>query len=359
MCTSKTAIFKSPGNPLEIVDINIPELKSGEILIRNLYTTLCRSDIYTFIGTRNEKSPTILGHEIVGVIVEFGPDTLLHDERGDSLDVGDRITWAIYASDPGSAMALKGIPQKGNNLFKYGHEKITGDNTLHGGLSEYAVLRKNTPVLKISNTISNKFAATINCSVATVAGAIRLAGEMKGKSVGIMGAGMLGAIACSMSRVNGAETIIAFDIDRERLKNAERFGANHSVNLLETKDYIGFLPKMDIILEFSGYPDSIEKSMDLLAIGGVAVWVGATFPQRDLKINAERVVRNLHSIKGLHNYNNYDLVAAADFIESHFTDYPFDEMIEAEFPLERVNDAFQYAIDHNPYRVGISFLRDL
>lgn len=354
MAISRTAIFHNAGIPMEIIDITIPGLKAGEILIRNLYTTLCRSDIYTFIGKRNEKSPTILGHEIVGVIVAAGPCTWLHDERGNSLDLGDRITWAIYASDPECAMALKGIPQKGNNLFKYGHEKITHDSTLHGGLSEFTVLRKNTPILKISKNISNKFAATINCAVATVAGAIRLAGEMEGKSVGIIGAGMLGTIACAMSSIYGAGSIIAFDIEKERLKNAERFGADHSVNLLEAHEYYEFLPKTDIILEFSGHPGSIEKSMDLLAIGGVAVWVGATFPQRDLKINAEKIVRNLHTIRGLHNYTNHDLVSAVNFVELHFSDFPFDEMIEAEFTLENVNEAFHYAIEHNPYRVGIN-----
>jgi putative phosphonate catabolism associated alcohol dehydrogenase len=358
MAISRTAVFKEAGIPFEIIEVTIPELKSGEILIRNLYATLCRSDLYTFTGQRKEKSPTILGHEVTGLIEEFGPNALLYDERGTFLKVGDRVTWAIYASDPTSPLALNGIPQKSNNLFKYGHEKLTDESTLHGGLSEYTILRMNTPILKIGDNISNKFAATINCTVATVAGAVRLAGGLKGKSVGIIGVGMLGTIACAMCRIYGAESIIAFDIDRERLKNAERFGTDHTVNLLEANEYIDLLPKTDILLEFSGYPDTIEKSMDLLGIGGVAVWVGATFPQKDVQINAEKIVRNLHSIKGLHNYNNHDLVNAVNMIELHFSDFPFDEMVEAEFPLEKVNEAFQYAIEHNPYRVGINLSRD-
>jgi alcohol dehydrogenase len=95
--------------------------------------------------------------------------------------------------------------------------------------------------------------------------------------------------------------------------------------------------------------------MEILSIGGIAVWIGSTFPQRDIKVNAEKLVRNLHTIKGLHNYTNHDLINAVNFVESHFHEFPFDEMIEAEFTLDRVNEAFRYAVENNPYRVGITF----
>ncbi len=42
-----------------------------------------------------------------------------------------------------------GIPQKGDGLFKYGHEQLTETNTLHGGLSEYCILRAHTAIIKL------------------------------------------------------------------------------------------------------------------------------------------------------------------------------------------------------------------
>jgi len=59
------AVFYSPQEPLRLIDCDVPELKEMEILVRNEYATLCRSDLNTFSGKRTEKSPTILGHEIV------------------------------------------------------------------------------------------------------------------------------------------------------------------------------------------------------------------------------------------------------------------------------------------------------
>jgi putative phosphonate catabolism associated alcohol dehydrogenase len=354
---SKTALFISPDEPLQISDILIPATTDGEILIKNEYTTLCRSDLYTFSGKRTEKTPTILGHEIVGRIEHFGNGTLEIDVRGNQLEVGDRVTWAIFASDPASEMARKGIPQKAPGLFKYGHERVTAESTLHGGLSQFTLLRKNTPVIKISETIPLPVAATINCAVATVAGAIRLAGEINGKNILVSGTGMLGIIACAMCRVKGAKIVFALDIDAERLKIAKLFGA-HKTALPDTMEKIeisapGSSKIYDVVLEFSGIPATIEQTLDYLVVGGTAVWIGATFPARSTRIDAEKIVRNLHTIKGLHNYNEDDLVAAVHFMEENHNNFPFLSLVHDQFTLNEVNKAFQYAISANPHRVGI------
>jgi D-arabinose 1-dehydrogenase-like Zn-dependent alcohol dehydrogenase len=182
MKTSRIAIFHAKDLPFTYETVAVPALRPGELLVRNEYTTLCRSDLNTYAGKRIEKTPTILGHEIVGTIEELGPDAPAVDSRGAPLRVGDRVTWAIYASDPCSCLARRGIPQKGEDLFKYGHERITPESNLHGGLSEYCVLRKHTPVIRIDAAIPLPVSALINCSVATVAGALRLAGDVRDRA---------------------------------------------------------------------------------------------------------------------------------------------------------------------------------
>lgn len=69
---SGTAIFNQSEEPIKLIQIPVPELQPGEILIRNTYVTLCRSDLNTFCGKRIEPTPTILGHEIAGTIAAFG-----------------------------------------------------------------------------------------------------------------------------------------------------------------------------------------------------------------------------------------------------------------------------------------------
>ena len=352
---STAAIFKSSGQAMELHSIEVPELHAGEILVKNEYATLCRSDLNTFCGKRKEKAPTILGHEVVGRITAFGPQAQRKDLLGRPLQLNDRITWGIYASKPDTVMALKGIPQKGPDLFKYGHEQVTPNSTLHGGLSEYIILRPNTPILTIAKEVPIPIASLINCAVATMAGAFRLAGNVQGKRVLVSGTGMLGLMACAMSKSQEATQIIAVDTNVKRLEMAKTFGADLGIEANQLLSTLEKEAPIDVIFELSGVAEAMEQSLALLGIGGIALWVGATHPQRKLQIDAERVIRNLWTIKGLHNYNQADFIAAVQFIEKFHATFPFDQVIFDSFKLEDINTAFDYAINANPFRVGIRF----
>jgi putative phosphonate catabolism associated alcohol dehydrogenase len=358
MPISEAAVFTVTGQAIEVKEFPIPVLQSGELLVRNEYVTLCRSDLNTYCGRRIEPSPTILGHEIVGRIEAFGPDAIQQDLRGDTLKSGDRISWAIYSSDPTSELSKRGIPQKGANLYKYGHEKITTENILHGGLSQYIILRPHTPILKIAEHIPVQVAAIINCAVATMAGAIRTAGNLQNQHVLIVGAGMLGMIGCAMSKTLGAASVTALDLNPARLEQAGKYGADHALLSDETlpqhlENRFGKSNPFNVIIEITGSPDSAERALSLLTIGGTLVLIGATFPERNIQFSGEKMVRNLWSIKGLHNYNETDFLTAATFIEQHHSKFPFTEMIHDKFSLKQVNEAFEYGLHSNPFRVGI------
>ncbi|MBL9137060.1 MAG: zinc-binding dehydrogenase [Verrucomicrobiales bacterium] len=360
MSTSRVAVFREPGRPFDLETVALPPLKTGEILVRNEYTTLCRSDLHTFLGKRTEKSPTILGHEIVGRIAAIGPGAPRHDLRGAELSIGHRITWAIYASNPDSPLSRLGIPQKGEGLFKYGHERVTPDCHLHGGLSEYCLLRRHTPIVRVDVPVPLPVLSLVNCAVATVAGALRLAGGLSNRRVLVAGAGMLGLAACAMARVAGAQQVIAVDIDPDRLRTALRFGAD-ATWLAEpgAPALRSFLEQdnpnepLTVALDFSGAPETIEIVLGALGIGGTLVLVGSTFPQRALQIDAERLVRHLLTVRGLHNYNERDLITAVDFIERHHRQFPFETLVCDPFALDQVNEAFAYAVTSGVHRVGI------
>jgi putative phosphonate catabolism associated alcohol dehydrogenase len=364
MKTSRLAVFHAKDQPFTYEDAPVPALGPGEFLVRNEYTTLCRSDLNTYTGKRTEKTPTILGHEIVGVIEELGPEVPAADCRGTPLRSGDRVTWAIYASDPCSCLARMGIPQKGTDLFKYGHELLTSASTLHGGLAEHTVLRKNTPIIRLDAAIPLPVLALINCSIATVAGSLRLAGEVKDRHVLIAGAGMLGIIACAMCRSAGARSVLAVDIDDARLAAAREFGVDHAIKLGSggptlKQAVAAAIPgdSVTVALDYSGVPDTMEALLAALGIGGTLVFIGATYPQRAISLNAELLVRNVHTIRGLHNYNQQDFVAAVEFIERHHRDYPFGKLVHDRFDLDAVDEAFAYGVTSGAHRVGLRCTR--
>jgi len=360
MQTGTITVFSGAGLPLEIQNHLLPPLKPGEILIKNKYTTLCGSDIHTYCGIRQETTPTVLGHEIVGELVDIHPEHPGVDDNGHPLAKGDILTWSIFSSDPASLFSLEGIPQKGNHLFKYGHAKVTEQDPFHGGLSEYCILKKNTGILKIPADIPLPIAATLNCAIATVAASIRLAGNLEGKNVLIFGMGLLGINCVAMCKEAGAAWIGAADISESRLNHAAGFGATELINIQENTAQITstlqekFVKKgVDVVFDMSGSPKAMEMGMDVLGIGGCAVWIGAVFKNRKIQLDAERIIRNLHTIKGIHNYNFEDFRYALDFLKDNFKKYPFDTIVEKEFDLKDAEQAFKYAVEHKPLRVGI------
>lgn len=326
---------------MEYVTAPIPALCNGEVLVCVEYTTICRSDLHTFEGKRQENTPTILGHEIVGFIEEIDVNGPFVDQAGRSLEIGDRVTWGIFAADPEDPMSLRGMPQKAQGLFKYGHARITDQEHFHGGLASHCILRKHTPIVKISNSIPRGVASILNCACATSAGALRLAGDIEGKRILLIGAGMLGICAAAMSREAGANVYVQ-DVSAQRIAQAADFGAD--------ADDLG---EMDVVIDFSGNPDAMENGIERLRTGGSIVLVGAVMNVGRVSFDPERFIRRLLNLRGLHNYNIDDLLAAADFMEKNIHRYPFERLIEHGGRLSEAQEIFQNAACSASFRVGI------
>ena len=97
----------------------------------------------------------------------------------------------------------------------------------------------------------------------------------------------------------------------------------------------------------------MEAAVEALGIGGTSVWVGGVCPQERVKVDSERIIRRLLSIKGLHNYNTDDFRHAVSFMKSAWKKYPVTDLVYDGFSLREAEKAFRYALEANPYRVGV------
>jgi len=350
----KAVIFNGPGQPFEFIEAELPALNQGEILIKTLYTTICGSDIHTFCGRRQEPPNVVLGHEIVGEILWIDPAHPATDQRGIPVAPGDRVTWSIFAVPANIPAPRPDIPQKSDQLFKYGHTLAKPDDVFNGGLAEYCILRANTALIKISAAIPLKVAATINCAHATVAGALRIAGKIKDQKVIVFGAGLLGLSCLTMCREAGASNIILIDTDASRLQWGTKFGADDTCIFNSADAAIPLpWPEADLVFDMTGHPDAMKAGIDSLALGGTAIWIGAAYPANPVPVDAQKIVRKILTIKGLHNYNYQDFEYATTFIEHNYLKYPFEELVEKEYILQETEEAFKYASEIKPVRVGI------
>lgn len=356
MSHSQAAVFAGQVRELQMQSIELPQLQAGEVLVRVLGCTLCGSDLHTYEGHRQVAVPTVLGHEIVGEIVELAADAPRVDLAGNALRIGDRVTWAIVASCGQCFYCQRGLPQKCLHSVKYGHEKLRPGQELLGGLAEHCLLVRGTAIIRLPEELPLAVACPASCATATVAAALDAAGDMRGRIVCVLGAGMLGLTACAMSRTRGAAEIICVDTNEARRGQALRFGATQAIppeTLNSLAHELSANHGIDLVLEFTGATAALENALPQLRIGGRAVLIGAVFPGPAISLQPEQIVRRMLTITGVHNYGPPHLVTAVEFLTRSWRDFPFAELVAGWHPLARARQAFAAARESGAVRIGV------
>ncbi len=287
----RIVLFDGPGEPFRSQTQVVRNLLPGEILVRNRYTTICGSDLHTFCGQRAEPCPAVLGHEIVGEILAIDASHSGRDLLGEALRPGDRITWTIFASDPGLPIHCAACRKKVKVCTSMDTSAPAEKKYSMAG-SRSCILRPNTGIIRLPAEMPDAVAATINCSVATVAGALRMAGDLQNKKVLITGMGHLGITCAAMCREAGASWIGATDISEQRLDEARRFGVDAVLDMRKSEEDGTELIRqwsdgtgIDVVFDMSGSPAAMEFGISGLNIGGYAVWIGAVFNTRPVAIS--------------------------------------------------------------------------
>jgi alcohol dehydrogenase len=273
-----------------------------------------------------------------------------------TLEQGDRVTWTLAASCGECFYCDRGLPQKCETLFKYGHAAIAPGREFSGGFAEYCLLQAGTGVVKLPETLSDESAAPANCAVATVAAAHRLAGNVDGASVLVLGCGVLGLNAAAMASHSGAARVIACDVDPARETLALAFGADVFVtpeNLLEIVKQETNGRGADVAMEFSGAAAAVVSALASLRTGGIAIIAGTTTPGGVVSIDPNDLVRRMLTVKGLHNYAPEDLVTAIDFLVSAGSRFPFEQLQGDRFPLDEIEAAFARSTEQGGRRVSL------
>lgn len=94
---SCAAVAFAPGQPLEIVEIDVAPPKAGEVLVKISHTGVCHTDAFTLSGDDPEGVfPAVLGHEGAGVVVEVG-------EGVTSVKPGDHVI-PLYTAECGECL---------------------------------------------------------------------------------------------------------------------------------------------------------------------------------------------------------------------------------------------------------------
>ena len=356
MVTSgRLAVYDAPRKPFEIRAFPIRPPRPDEVLVKIRMSTICRSDIHSYLGHRPNPCPGVLGHEIIGSIVALGAK-IKQDMRGDALAVGDRITWSEYFI-PGDSYYTEvlDLPQKSPGVDKYGHMAVTTEPYHHGGFGEYCYILPRSWILKLPAELTDEEATPINCGVATVVCVTEKAQIAMGDAVVVQGLGLLGLYGCALAKSRGARLVIGVDKVAARRDLAARFGVDHVFDSDDIKSIKNLCKPEgpDVVIELCGDPGVIPAGIEMLRPGGRYVLGGLVNPDAFVRIDANQILRKLITLSGVHNYHPRHLIQALDFVVANRKRFPFHELVDGKYKLEDIGQAMQDAAERKVLRAAI------
>jgi putative phosphonate catabolism associated alcohol dehydrogenase len=313
------------------------------------------------MGRRPAPTPIILGHEIVGKIVELG-DGVTHDTGDRPLQVGDRITWTIM-DNCGKCFFCreKGLMMKCRHLKKYGHDSCAGPPHFVGGFAEYCYITPGTCVIKIPDNLTDEEVAPANCALATVVAGWEAAEVKPFENVLIQGAGALGFYAAALAKHYGCRRIIVTDILDHRLEFIKAFGATDAVNVgrMSEADVVQTVRSLtdrfgvDCAMEVAGIPGLIPTGLKCLRTGGRLVEIGNSAPGAHFTYDACDIVWRRLTLKGIHNYDAVHLQSAVDLLAATHETFPFKDIVTHRVTLENINEGLRLADSGQAVRVAV------
>ncbi len=216
----KAAVLHEFKTPLALEEVPRPEVAADEVLIEVEVCGVCHSDLHVADGDWTQlagivKKPLILGHEIVGRVVERGAAV-------QSVQIGDRIgvPWVQWTCGQCE------FCREGNENLCV-QQRITGV-MVDGGYAEFAKAPASH-VVQIPDALSSEQAAPLLCAGVTVHRALKQARIRAGQRLAVFGVGGLGHLAVQIGRAAGAE-VTAIDIAEEKLALARSLGAVRTLN---------------------------------------------------------------------------------------------------------------------------------
>lgn len=292
----KAIEIQTPGN-VAVVDVEKPTAKSGEVLLKLDYVGFCGSDLNTYRGGNAMVTfPRIPGHEIGATIVELGNDV------PSQLKVGQTVTVNPYTNCGHCASCRRGRVNACENNETLGVQR-------NGAMQEFISL----PWQKIipCGSVSVRDAALIE-PMSVGFHAVDRGRVTDTDTVMVIGCGMVGLGAVVRAVMRGA-TVIAADLDDEKLAIARQLGATYTYNTATEWN----LPTPDVVIEAVGAAPTYQLAVNRVAFTGRIVCIG--YAKADISLTTSLFVKKELDIMGSRNANPSDFEAVIKYLTNSGT----------------------------------------
>ncbi|MCB0953700.1 MAG: zinc-binding dehydrogenase [Microthrixaceae bacterium] len=319
-------------------DVEVRDLRPGEVRVRLSAAGLCHSDVSVLDGTIMFPTPAVLGHEGAGTVVATADDV-------SSLTEGDHVVLTTLGNCGRCAACGRGKPTfcrqslgKLGRPFTVGGEKAFQFANTSVFVEETVV--KETSAIRIPDDVPMASASLIGCGVLTGVGAVFNRAKVDhGQSAVVIGVGGIGLNVIQGLQLADALPIIAVDTNPGKEELARSFGATHFICPEEGTDLVEAVKEIrpdgvDWVFECVGSTALIKAGTDMLDFGGGVVMVGVP----KMGTEASFVVSTMYNDKSIMGcrYGSarpaYDIPLMVDLYKAGRL--RLDELVTATYPIE-------------------------
>lgn len=275
-------VARAKGRPVCLETIVVPDPGPGEALVQVAACGVCHTDLHYRQGGISEDFPFLLGHEAAGEVVSVGDDVV-------GLEPGAFVVLNWRAVCGSCRACRRGKPQYCFSTHNASQPMTLADGT---ALSPALGIGAFTPLTLVAAgqctevpRVPPEAAGLLGCGVmAGLGAAMHTGGVGPGDAVAVFGCGGVGAAAVMGARLAGATTVVAVDLDDQKLIWARQLGATHTVNAA-MEDPVEAVRAAtgsfgaDVAIEAVGHPEVLAQAFYARDLAGTVVQVGVPTPE--------------------------------------------------------------------------------
>lgn len=317
---------------LRVEDLPAPVPGPGQALVAVRYGGVCGSDLHYWrhggVGDFRLKEPMVLGHEVVGTVVSYGPDA-----------TGPRPGTAVAVHPATPCGICRECADGRRNVCRDTRYLGSAAHVPHvqGGFAARVAVPAGQLRPLPAGLELRRAALAEPLSVALHA--VRRAGEVTGRHVLVTGAGPIGCLVVAAAKAAGAARVTVTDLLPRALRYASAAGADTVVRA-DDPDDAGWPAEADVAVEASGVAAGLDTCLRLVRRGGVVVQLGMLPPGRS-PFAGNLVVSREIELRGAFRFDTeFD-----EALRLLAAEPAFDALVSAVVPVGAAESAFALAAD--------------
>lgn len=324
--------------PLEEVDVPIPEIGSSDVLIRVAAAGICHSDAHYRAGiSKIGNLPVTLGHEVAGRVEQVGDGVR-------NFAVGDRVCVHYLVHCGSCEFCMRGLEQFCRTVQMIGKHR-------DGGFAEFIKVPGEN-VFALPDEISFEAGAVMMCSSATALHALNKARLKPGESVAIFGFGGLGFSALQLARALSCGEVFVIEINPAKLASASALGAtaidpNAGDPVKQIQDATGG-KGVDVSVELVGSGTTMQQAVQCLSVLGRAALVGLTTDSMSIFPYTELINKEVEII-GVSDHLATEIPALMKFVRNGQLQFPPEALKFVDLDAAKIDavlDSLGASTDH-------------